>query len=402
MIEKKRLMILQAGQSQIRIIQTAKNMGLEVIATDRNKDAPGFEYADYSKDIDVIDKNNTLKYAEEMKINGILPGGDISLATAAFVSQNLGIVGLTTEQAELATNKELYYELFKKKKIPYPQTKIVKTLEECIIAIEEIGYPAIVKPTTSFGGSRGVKRINSVDDIETSFNFAKIASRNQTVMVEEFLEGEEHTVESIVFNGNNHILAVSDKIRIKDAYCLATSLHYPSQLPKESIDKITSLAKRAAEAFELDNWITHIEVISNGDDIKIIDFGARGGGAGYIPAVIIPHLTGVNMMEEYIRILMGEKTLNVNGKIDGAIVFRFFTPPAGKVIAIEGVEHVKSMKEIIDFHLYVKEGDIIPLTRTQLDRSGYFVVKGNSFQKTMVLAKQIEDQVKIVTEDVDF
>jgi biotin carboxylase len=401
MTRDKTLMVLQAGQSQVRIMRTAQKMGLRVVATDRNKNAPGFLVADAGERVDVIDKEGTLKMAEKYGIDGILPGGDVSLPTAAYVAEEMGLVGLTPEQAEIATNKELYYTVFEKTWIPYPRTQFITDLEECYKAIGELGFPVITKPTTSFGGSRGVKRINNWDDIEDSFVFAKNASKNGRVMVEKFIDGEEHTVESIIHDGKNYVLGISDKERIKESYCLATSLNYPSQLPEDTLGKIKELAGKIAEALQLQNWITHTEVITYEGEIKVVDFGARGGGAGYIPAVIIPQLCGIEMMEEFIRILLGEEPHHVQGEFERGVVYRFFTPPPGRVTDIEGVEEVEAMKDVVDFHLYVKEGDIIPPLTTQLERSGYFVVKGNSFDDVIKKARHIENKVKIITNAIE-
>lgn len=391
-------MVLQAGQSQIKIIELAKKMGLRVIATDRNKSAPGFKVANIGEDIDVVNKEETLKLAKKYEIDGILPGGDVSLPTAAYVAEEMGLVGLSPEQAEIVTNKELYYEIFRKSNIPCPITGIIEDIEECYRLSKDIGFPVIIKPTTSFGGSRGVKRINNINEVEEAFTFAKKNSRNGRMLLEEFLDGEEHTIESIVHERRNSVLAISDKERIKESYCLATSLNYPSQLPEEYIRKIKDIAQLVADVLGLKNWITHIEVITYNGEIKLIDFGARGGGAGYIPTVIVPSVCGVNMMEEFIRILLRERPQNIQEKFKRGTIYRFFTPHEGRVIEIKGIKEVKAMEDVIDFHLYVKKGDIIPPLTTQLERSGYFVVRGKSFNAAMCKAKEVENTVKIITD----
>lgn len=395
-------MILQAGQSQIRIIETAQKMGLKVISTDKNMNAPGLKIADIGENVDVVNKEETLKLAKKYKVDGILPGGDVSLPTAAYVAEEMALVGLSPEQANTATNKELYYERFRKNNIPYPTTGIIEDIDECYRLSRDIGFPVIIKPTTSFGGSRGVKRINNINEIEDAFIFAKRSSQNGRMLLEEFIDGEEHTVESIIHNGKNHVLAISDKERIKESYCLATSLNYPSQLPEDTISKINDIAQQVSDALDLKNWITHLEVITHNDQIKVIDFGARGGGAGYIPAVIVPNMCGVNMMEEFIRILLNEKPQNIQGRFRNGIIYRFFTPPAGKITEIKGIEEVKAMEDVIDVHLHVKLGDIIHPLTTQLERSGYFVVRGKSFNDAMIKAKEVENRVKIFTKTIAY
>jgi len=394
----KTLMILQGGPVQANIVRLAKQMGLNTVVIDRDPDAIGLKVADVGEAVDVIDKKSALKVAIEHHIDGVLAGGDVSLPTAAYISKKLGLICLTSDQAEIATNKELYYNLFNNNSIPYPKTRIVSTIEDCYNAIEDIGYPSIIKPTTSFGGSRGVRRINDIKDVDESFHFAKIASKNGRVMVEEFIDGEEHTIESLILNGKNHVLAISDKERISNMYCVATSLNYPSKLPEKTIRKMELIAQKVTDAIGLNNWISHIEVITYKNDIKIIDFGARGGGAGYIPTMIVPHISGVSMMEAFIQIILAEKNDIKIIKQNTAVVYRFFTPNPGKIVEIQGIDKLEHIDGLLDFHLNVNIGDYISEVNTQLDRAGYFVIKAKSLDLALEKAKEVEGLIKFITE----
>jgi biotin carboxylase len=396
----KKIMILQAGPSQVRIINIAREMGLKVVAADRNPDAPGLKVADEGVAVDIVDEEGILKSAKKLAIDGILPGGDVSLPTAAYVAREMGLVGVTPDQAKVATNKEKYYEKFRANGVPIPEMRVITGLEDAVKASRDIGFPLIIKPATSFGGSRGVIRVNHAGDLESSFAFARNASINGRVIVEEFLDGEEHTVESIIHRGKSHVLAISDKERIKESYCVATSLNYPSQLPQDMKDRIRDISQKAADALGLKDWITHIEVITDGDRVKLIDFGARGGGAGYIPSIIVTNVAGINMMGEFIKILLGEKDIKTVPLYQKGVVYRFLTPPPGKIVDIVGIDEVRNLDGFIDMNLNVQVGETINPMSTQLDRAGHFVVGGNTFAEAMDRAKQVERILKIITRPV--
>jgi biotin carboxylase len=308
---KKKLLVLQAGISQARIIQIAKNMGLSVIALDRNEHAPGLEIADFSEVVDPNDIYESLKIAKKYDVDGVLPGGDVSLKTAAYIAENLNLVGLSTEQADVATDKEKYVCMFKKSGIPYSESQVTDNIFDCRNFIKDFGFPVILKPTLSFGGSRGVIRINNMKELSDGFEYSKQFSQNGRIIIEAFYDGQEHTVESIIYNNKNHVLAISDKERVSDKYCLATSLNYYSQLPEHINEEIEKISQQIASSLQISNWITHTEMITIDDEVKVIDFGARGGGAGYIPSIIVPNVCGVNMMEEFIRILLNETPKNL-------------------------------------------------------------------------------------------
>ena len=392
----KKLLVLQAGVSQSRIIQLAKQMKISVIAIDRFAHAPGLKYANFYEIVDPNNLDDSLSVAKKYDIDGVLPGGDISLKTAAYISEDLGLVGLSVDQAESATDKERYINMFKKNGIPYSESIITDNMSDCQRFIENFGLPVILKPTLGFGGSRGVIRINKLDELAKGFLFSKQYSQNGRIIIELFYDGQEHTVESIIFNGKNHVLAVSDKERIKEKFCLATSLNYPTQLPHNIIAQIKTISQKISSSLRLSNWITHTEMITINGEVKVIDFGARGGAAGYIPSVIIPNVCGVNMMEEYIRILLREKPQNLQIKTNQNLIYRFFTPPPGKILDILGINKVKSNCDVLDLDFFVQPGDVIKPLKSQLDRVGFFVVKGKTPNDVHIKAKKIENSIEFI------
>ena len=101
----KKILILGAGLWQIPYIQKAKEMGLYVIATDWSDDAVGKQYADLFKPISVRDKEESLRFAIENKIDAVFTSTDVGVPTAAYIAEKMILPGITQEQAELATNK---------------------------------------------------------------------------------------------------------------------------------------------------------------------------------------------------------------------------------------------------------------------------------------------------------
>lgn len=393
---KKKILILQAGVSQTRIIHLAKRMGVSVIVLDRNEHAPGLKAADFPEVVDPNDLEGSLKIAKKYDIDGVLPGGDVSLKTAAYIAEDMDLIGLSLEQANTATDKEKYITEFKKCGIPYSESFVTDNVSDCEIFIKDFGLPVILKPTLSFGGSRGVIRINSIKELADGFLFSKQFSQNGRIIIEKFYDGQEHTVESIIYNGKNHVLAISDKERINEKYCLATSLNYPTQLPHDIIAQIKTISQNISSSLGLSNWITHTEIITINGEAKVIDFGARGGAAGYIPSVIVPNVCGVNMMEEYIRMLLREKPQNLQIKTNQNLIYRFFTHPPGKILDILGIIEVKSNCDVLDLDFFLQPGDVIKPLKSQLDRVGFFVVKGETANDVQMKAKKIENSIEFV------
>jgi len=391
------LLVLGAGRSQVYSIRTAQDLGIRVVAIDQNPDAPGFEYADVAEEIDFTDIERVLEYAIEQDIDGILPAGDISLPTVGVVSEELGLPGLGKQTARLATTKEKYRERFIQHDVPYPESATASTVDKAVAVAEEIGFPVILKPSLSYGGSRGVVRVDGPDSLRARFDHAIGATEDEVVLVEKFYEGREHTIESLVIDGETTVLATSDKTRTTEPYCVAKSLDYPSAESESVRREMHQVADAAATALGLENCATHIEVITTDDGPKLIDFGARGGGAGFIPSVIVPHVSGVDMTHEMIRIALGRAPTEFDSITRRGAVFRFFTPPPGEVVAVEGIESVRDRDDIAHFDLQISVGDTVPELTTQLDRIGSFVVFGTDGEDALRKAREIQETVQIKT-----
>lgn len=391
------LLILGAGRSQVPAIKTAEDLGARVVAIDQNPDAPGFDHADDCQPIDITDIEGAVRYAREQDVDGVLPTGDVSLPTAGAIAEELGLPGLDRETARIATTKEEYRKRFEHSDVPYPESTVVTSKSDAIEFAEEIGFPLILKPSLSYGGSRGVVRADDTEEIRGNFDHAMDATQDGSVLLERFYQGQEYTIESLVVDGETHVLATSDKRRLTDPYCLATSLDYPSAEPEALREEMYDIAEAAAAALDIENSATHIEVVASDDGLKLIDFGARGGGAGFIPSVIVPHVSGVNMIGEMIRIALGRSPSKCDPTLRRGAVFRFFTPSPGMITAIEGFESVRDRSDVAHFNLSVEVGDTVPELTTQLDRIGSFVVFGSTGAEALRKAQEIETKVQIQT-----
>lgn len=393
----KKILILGGGYSHVPIIDTANNMGLYTVVMDKNPNAPGFSISKKSICLDGGDKKQVLKIAREENVNGILATGDYSVIPAAYASQKIKLPGLGIKTASLVTNKGKLFEKFRKNGVPLPNRTIVKNYNNAISESKKIGFPLILKPVYSFGASRGVIRVNNVNELKEKYQFTEKFCLKKGVILEQFIEGVEHTIESLIVNGKTKVLAISDKIRTIDPYCVAISLDYPSKQSIEIQKKIIKAAKIANNTAGIVNGASHIEAISNKNNVYVIDFGGRGGAGGFIPTAVVPHVKGINMMKNMIHIALGEKTEPLIEKHSNYVVYRFFVPNPGVVKKIIGLKKIKKFKWIVDLRIYVKKGDQIRPLSNQLLRSGHFVVIGRNQKEVNKRVRIVEDMIKIIT-----
>ena len=392
---KKKIMFIGAGPYQLPGTKRAKEMGLFVIAVDRNPNAPGFKLANIHVALDVKDVKGCLRVAKENGIDGVLTiASDIAVPTVAAVAKELKLPGISPEVAQIATNKALMRKRFAERGLPSPKFRIAVNLVEAQAAIKILGLPVVIKPTDN-AGSRGVSTIEHPDEIEKAFDHAIKNSREGILVIEEFMDGIECTIEAMTYNRRTEILAISQKKKPDGFYRVATDLTYPPDFPEKTISDIETVMKQTIEAMGIDMGPTHSEVIVTKDGPKLVEVAARGGGFD-IFSKIIPLASGVDAITESIKISIGIAP-DITPKYRKGVVLRFFAPPPGILKRIDGLDEVRSIKNA-EVGFFKNIGDIVPVLATDGDRTGYIIAWGDTREIAVQTADLIEEKVEFETE----
>ena len=114
----KKLMILGGSRYALTVIEAAKKLGVYTITADYLPDNIAHKYSDEYANVSIIDKEATLKVAEELEIDGIMSFAcDPGVVTAAYVAEKMGLFGNSIESTELSTNKYLMRKRFEEYKM---------------------------------------------------------------------------------------------------------------------------------------------------------------------------------------------------------------------------------------------------------------------------------------------
>jgi biotin carboxylase len=388
-----KILFIGAGLYQLPGIIKAKEMGLAVIAVDGDINAPGFKLADMPLVIDVKDIERCIKIARDHQVDGVMTiASDIAVPTVAAVAEKLKLPGISSEVAEIATNKALMRKRFAEKGLPSPKFRTSTNLQEVRNSIQILGLPVVIKPIDN-AGSRGVSKISSIMEIEKAFLHAFENSRKGEVIIEEFMEGIECTIEGMTYEDKTEILAISQKKKPEGHYRVATDLTYPPDFPFEIINEIEKVTKLAISAIGINMGPTHSEVIVTTDGPKLVEVAARGGGFDVFTKVV-PIVSGVDTIGETIKMSLGINP-DITPKHSRSVVLRFFAPPSGTLKGIEGIDEAKSVKDA-EFGFYKEIGDeIIPLA-TDGDRTGYIITWDKTRRGAVKKADMIEDKIRFV------
>ncbi len=391
----KSIMIVAGGEWQVPIIRKAKSMGLFVINSNLYHDSPGFAIADVGLVANVLDRERNLEFARQYRPDAIVTDqSDIAVPTVAYLCSELGLPGIGMEAAELFTNKHAMRRFCRENGFPTPDFRLCQSVEEVTRFAERTGYPFVMKPPAN-QSSRGVYKIGSRDEIPRCYADALEHSFDGSVLVEEFIDGPEFTVEGFKTHARAYSLAVSLKRHFEHTEMVASSLLYSHANDSYDYGALKKLNADLVERMGLPFGITHAEYKHQNDRFYLVEIAARGGGTK-ISSHIIPEMSGVDANELLIRCALGEEI----GGIEPAerplhIILDFFLFPSGPVRAMHGLDWMSHNPAIIDFGMNFTIGDTLLPPADDRARHGYYIAKSPTGDGLRELCADIHRRVRV-------
>lgn len=371
---KQKILVIGASILQIPIIQKAKEMGLWVMVVDINPKAEGIQYADEYFNASTIDTEAIFKIAKETNPNGIVTlATDMPMRSIASVTERLSLPGISLQTAINATDKGNMRNIFKTQNVASAWFFIIEKIEDLNELKSQLSYPCIMKPTDN-AGSRGVILINGEDELENAYNYSYQASRNKKLIIEEYLQGSEVSVEVIVVDGDVHIVAITDKITTGAPHFVELGHCQPSQKNHIEQEKIKDLVCQAVQALGIKSGVAHVEIMLTENGPKMIELGARLGGDS-ITSHLVPLSTGVDMVKAAIEIALGKKPDITPAHKKGSAI-KFFSVEKGQIASITGIEDAYKIDGVQQITFTKNIGDLVDEIKSSVDRVGYVIAQG--------------------------
>ena len=395
----KKVLIIGAGFLQDFVIKKAKTMGYEVYAVDADPNAIGFKHADHYGVVNIVDEKACLEYARVNNVDGVLTAAtDYGVLTAAYVARKMGLPGLRYNVAQLIKNKyQVRKCLYENHVDDTEQAYEIHEDTNIEELAQKIVYPVMVKPCDG-SGSRGASRVDKADDLEEACKYAMDGSITHRAEIETFIIGKEYGAETLVVNGEAHVLGIMQKWMTSPPYYAELGHSIPTDLKPEVEEKARNCVEKAIKALGVDFGSVNMDMLITEDGkVYIIDIGARMGG-NMIGPCIIPYGTGVDYMAAMIQNAVGDSVdLRVKDK----------TTVATRLLAFDGgvVKMLPDMKEVekkydVEIYHHLEEGMKVNEYHTNLEGCGYIVAKGETLKEAVDKAEIVLDSFKrVIFED---
>lgn len=342
-------MVIAGGVPQMELLRQLKERKIETVLLDGNENCLARAIPDKFYKVNIFNIEDVKKIAVDEKVDFIITVcADQVLLVVAEVSEMLGLpCYIGYKQAQDVSDKIRMKKIFKENKIPTTKYLELESLDMNEIA--KLNYPLVVKPVDAYS-SKGVRKAETEKELIAYYNEAKKISRSGGVIVEEFFEGEEISVDAFVLNGKAHILSItnSEKVKDKDRFVIFRG-RYPAAIPDTIRNQIEDVAQKIADSFGLVNSPLLVQLLHNNENISVLEFCARTGGN--MKWLLIKNSCGVDVITATIDITLGLVPDITPKEVDNNVVVNdFIYCKPGVFDHFEGFDELVEKGIINEFH----------------------------------------------------
>jgi len=390
----KRILIFGGGENQLTLIKAAKKLGVKSVVIDPKADAPGKNIADHFEVVGPSDYEHTREIALKYKVDGIVTGQtENPLMLMAQLAEDLGYIFPSREVIRHCRNKYMMKQAFIRHNIRCAKGLLLQENEKITQELSEvIHFPLIIKPVDAFS-SRGVYKVMQFKDLIHLKTESQSFSSDGSILIEEYIEGPEFSVEAITFQGETTIIQYTEKIITSYPYTVEMGHIQPAELDDNQKNKINAAVTNAIKALGIDNSASHTELKLSKDGPVILEIGARLGG-DYIASYLTLNSTGVDMDKAAIQIALGIRP-DIEKEINEYSYIKYFELPVGKVVRqIGNWKELFETEDIVHAGITIRKNDIIPEITDSAKRPGFIIVKDYSREKVIKKAENICKKLK--------
>lgn len=391
-------LVIAGGLPQIELLNQLRTRGITTVLADGSDNCVAKNYADIFYRIQIFDIDMVRDVAVRENVDFLITVcADQVLLVAAQVSQMLGLpFYIDYQTAQNVSDKLKMKRIFVRNGIPTSKYLELDRLD--LEKIDRLKYPLVVKPVDAYS-SRGVRRADTVDELSQYYHEAEAISRTHGVIVEEFVQGEEISVDAFVTDGKAHILCISnsDKILDDNRFVICRG-KYPARVSPDTAHEIEKVAQQIADAFGLVNSPLLIQLLTNQDGISVLEFCARtGGNTKYL---LIKYASGVDVIAATIDIILGKKP-DIERSDTGhhCVVNDFIYCKPGEFHALVGFEELQKAGVIREYHALRGKGHKAVGVTSSSDRIATYTIVADSKEEYNRKLDRVVNELRI--EDPD-
>lgn len=400
MQEQKKLMLLGGLRYLIPVIEAAHKLGIYVITCDYLPDNIAHKYSDEYCNVSIVDKEAVLKIAQEKQIDGIMSFAvDPGVITAAYVQEQMGLPAFGPyESVCILQNKDRFRQFLTEHGFNVPKAKGFSSVEEALSGLNGFEWPLIVKPTDS-AGSKGVKKVESIEYLEDALRYAFEYSHSHRVIVEEFIEKQGCSSDSDCFSVDGELKFVSFSAQYFDENAqnpyTPAAYSWPSTMTKEQEAELTSELQRLLSLLKMKTSVYNVETrVGTNGKTYIMEVSPRGGGNRL--SEMVRFATGIDLITNAVRAAIGDAVIKLEQKTyEGhwaEIILHADCDGIFKDLTISD----KLKANIVEEDLWVKKGEKISGFNAANNAIGTLVLRFDTMEELNLTLVEQKNYLKVI------
>jgi biotin carboxylase len=380
------------GNVAVPLVRAVKEGGLRVITVTQQNILPmlATEVVDSSDEVLLVDfsketvADDICSLLQERRVSGVISGWEFFSGLVSAVAERLGLPGNAADKSGLARNKWQMAQAFETANVRHARTVVAENAAGLRqrVAAEGLRLPLVVKPVEN-AGSVGVSIVNDLSGLDKAVAAAQAFPTefphgfplDNAVLAQEYVGGDEYSIESVAYRGKVHHVAITEKRTTDGAYRAELGHIVPAQLSASDTEEIQSEVTHALGSLGFRNGVSHTEVKLWNGKAWIIEAGLRPGGDHIIN--LVPLATGVDLAAAYVATARGIEP-DLQPRRDRTAGVRFVTPTSNGKIRIAAP--FPAHPSLVEGNFLIEDGSEAGLGVDNISRLAYAIVASSDRQ----------------------
>ena len=403
----KNILIIEPSTSGLNLLPTAKKMGLNTFVLTADKDeriipqsCQPFIFKKIIVDTHRLDEmaKIILQIHRDYYLSAIIPGFEIFVSYAAFLSHLIHLPGLSPEAGKALRNKSIMRTALLENHVRSVSNVILQEEHDIKKIAAELKFPVVIKPIDQ-SGSMHVSKVNNTNELLTTYHTLSADPWTEmgkgigsVALVEEYVNGEEFSVEGYVDSGGIHIISVTKKILGEEPFFVEMGHIVPANLDSDTKENIAKYVNEVIHAVKLTMGVFHCEIRIDKNGPVLMEIAGRLPGDKICNLILLS--SGIDMWEIMILSHMGLSVeINPNPIQQYAGIHFFCLEGKNTFHTVHGVENVQALPGFQEFTLIKQPGEFIPPAINFLGRIAYCIFTAPTYK---ALEKRLDQATTMI------
>jgi len=397
------VLILGGGIMQLPAVRAARAMGWQAVVAALRIEPGIAELADRCLEVDVSDveavESAARSLTREPGLDGVFTAGTDFSATVAWVAERLGLPGIPYQAALDATDKARMRARLREAGVPGPGFAVLAAGGQAdgrqaaggqaaggqAQRPPELRFPLVVKPVDNMG-ARGVRRVDSDQELRAALDAAWAQSRSRRAIVEDYLEGPELSLDALIHEGRITVCGVADRHIVFSPYFVEMGHTMPSALDVETLRQAEEVFRRGIRALGLEQGAAKGDIKLASRGAVVGEIAARLSG-GYMSGWTFPLASGVDLTGAALRLAVGLPPGDLTPRLSRVSAERAFVSIPGRVERIVGLEEAAAVAGVQEVFLRVRAGQEVELPINNMGKCGNVISAADTRRKAVEAAE---------------